>query len=246
MIIKHVVLYNIQKCVLKNNNKDYEKLINFFDIYRKSFNIVILSYGIDKDAMHILVYDNGNDITGFLEALTETFNLYYNKENDSEKNLSYKVYLLEEADLINSIKCVHKLSYNSLPLFLNYSRYKDYSFVNPGFVINTYTDGSYKSKTEFLEELVREPDAAYQTLFYKRGKNIDRKIVKRRNRARSFLNTFLKDNQINYNQLLNDKNKDLLFKLIKKFRVETDLSYRDIASVLGVSHTTVIRIYKMG
>ena len=69
-------------------------------------------------------------------------------------------------------------------------------------------------------------------------------MIKRRERAQDFLSDFLTENALDREDFLKNGYAEEKRLLISRFREETDLSFRDIGYVLGISHTTVIRIYR--
>ncbi len=236
--IKHIIISFNQKKPIKYKKNNIMEIEKYLTLYKKKYGIQIIAYGLNTMFFHILIRDNKNIIKRYVKTIIETLDYYYRKEFNTDINMMrWKVYEINNnKDIINAIRYVHTMQYNSNKNYANYSKYVTDDFIDTHLIISS-TD-----KKDDIDYFLKEPSDSYIYRMRKKEKsNINNKMFKRRSRAENFLNNYLINKGVSKSDVLSsDYYKE---ELVDKFRNETDLSFRDIGYVLGISHTSVIRIW---
>ncbi len=236
--IKHIIIsFNQKKSIIYNKNHIID-IENYLTLYKRKYGVQIIAYGLNSMFLHIIIMDKGNVAKEYIRTIIETLDYYYKKEFNSESNLMrWKVYaIVSTNEVIDIIKYLHTLDYNSNKNYNNYSKYIYDEFIDTHLIMSSLSDkGS-------MRDFLKEPSAKYIfKMKMKEKRNINNKMFKRRSRAEDFFKEYLSDKGITREDFFsNDNYKE---ELVDKYRNETDLSFRDIGYVLGISHTSVIRIW---
>ncbi len=233
--IKHIIISFNQKEAIKYKKHNILAIENYLSIYKKKYRIQLVAYGLNSEFLHLVIRDERDLVKEYIKTIIETLDYYYNREFKTEINMiRWKIYdLFSNKEIIDTIRYLHKMAFNSNKKYLNYSKYVQDE------LIDTHLLMSSKNR---MDEFLSEPSDSYVIKMKKiETNNTNNKMLKRRNRAEDFFNDYLISKGITKTDLIsNDSYKE---ELVDKFRNETDLSFRDIGYVLGISHTSVIRIW---
>lgn len=180
----------------------------------------------------------------FLEGVLEAFTYYYGLHYQKDIRFVYKTRrLLSTKEKTQLIRFLHQGEDNSLKEYERYSRYVKRELVSVPYGWQMFS-GDFSDRESFLRHMVREPDPAYTEIFSSAEVFEPDKLTKRRARAKAFLDRFLERKALTLRELMGEEHRRTRFELVRAFREETDLSFRDIGYVLGMSHTSVIRILR--
>ncbi len=235
--IKHIIISFNQKNIFDYKKQNTIDIQNYLTLYKKKYEIQIIAYGLNSKFLHILIRDEKDLARKFIKTIVETLDYYYKKNFNTEVNLMrWKVYEISDSEeMLNTIRYVHTLDYNSNTNYANYSKYINDTFIDTYLVLGSLTE---EGKFNFFKE---PTDNYIYNVRKKEKSNVNNKMHKRRSRAEKFLNEYLEWKALTREDVLNNDN--YKEELVEKFRSETDLSFRDIGYVLGISHTSVIRIW---
>lgn len=242
--LSYLILGTGNNDIIFQNKEDVERFKDYMKIYLKRNNNKLIAYCFKEKNAHILFKRKKERFNTFIDGAITAYEYYLKNKCNKDVNIQYKRRKVENKEyLINLIRFIHSNGYNSFDYYENYSRYRINDFIDANFLIEGLYDNTESSKDNFILETVREVAESY-SIDFKRDEYFELdKISKRRKRARDFLENFLRKNEINFNELINKENIDLMKDLVSSYRSETDLSFRDIGFILDMSHTSVIRLF---
>jgi len=245
--IYHIVLGTASEGGVFFDKSDYREFMDIVRVYKDFNNIKLFGYSLTPLVIHLVIYNRSNEIEEFLHNIIDTYSIYINKKYLKDKifHRNVKVKAIERYEsFLNIFKHMHKTGQNSLKRFENYNFSKKDMYLNADYVLSTFGCNREKSKEEMTTMSVQECPNAYDfyikelEFFPKEKRNV------RLRRAEMFLDNFLNENEINRSDLEMEDNYNKKLELVKSFRMKTDVSYRDIGSLLGLSHTSVIRLWR--
>lgn len=233
-----------QKKIFKNLEDEFRKR-EYIRIYKDRLKIDVLAFSFTAEVLHLILYDKNHRTQQFLKEITEAYAYYYSLRYDTELRLQTKRYELQSAkEFIKLLRFMHKKGHNSSGEYDQYSRYMGHDLLNIGAVYHTLSANISEARAIYQEEMLKENTAHYDEVLKKKETFQVDKMSKRRRRASRFLEDFLQEENISLDELFSDEYFYARKKLVERFRDETDLSFRDIGHVLGISHTSVIRVLK--
>ncbi|MEA3422788.1 MAG: hypothetical protein U9Q80_03140 [Bacillota bacterium] len=246
--IYHVVLGAINEGGVFRKRNDYKKFMEIVKMYKESLGIRLLGYSLTPLVVHLVVRDNRNKVMEFLDLVIETYTAYCSKEHfmkdvfHSQKKIkaieNYKTFK-------NTFKYIHKFGENSLKRFQIYDFDKKDEFLDGDYVLSAFGVDNEQSKNEMNNISVMEASENYKFRMNEMEYFAEEKKTMRIRRAEKFMKSFLEENNIKITDLKDDDYYNDKLRLIRAFRKETDLSYRDIGEILGMSHTSIIRLWKI-
>lgn len=242
--IFHLIIGSPGNGVIFQSQRDEDRFLDYARIYKERFSVNLLAYSLKRDCANFLVYDKLDKRESFAHHLLEAYGYYLQLMQESEIRLVRKIYSLPSTEkYIQLMRFLHSDGRHSFKHYQNYSRYVTEDLLDIPLVLNSFNYSHKGDKNLFLEELAKEPSGAY-TLQFKKCEIFKRdKLIKRRERALEFMSIYLKEEKISREEFLSGSFEEERKRLIRRFRDETDLSFRDIGYVLGISHTTAIRLY---
>lgn len=233
----HVIVQGINKNYIFEKREDKEKYRNLIKKKLEESNIVVLAYCIMGNHTHFLIYSEKSEyLSKYMQRLNTTYSQFYNRKN---KRVGYVF-----KDRYNSQEILNiKHLYNCL-------RYIHNNPVKAGIVINE-EEYEYSSYNEFIVKRCIINDESIKLLFgtltnYKEFFDLihnnasendnDFIDVKEKN-----IEDFIFQTEKKYNKSIRDiiKNKEILKKIIKEARVQTNVTIRELAEILDVSKSTV-------
>ncbi len=238
-----MIVGSTNKEVLFSGKMEIDRFIDYIKIYSKRFGIILVGFSFYKEKCHIIFKDLSSKTDTFVKGIISSYK-YYLCNSGRDIRIAYKSRIVSSrAELINILRYICKGNNSSLSYYKEYSRYIQDDLVKSGYLMQELYSDSRNNKETFINDVVKEPDSEY---IYEMEKfeifEVD-KMTKRRKRSEDFLEKWMEENLITKNELMIEKNRKLLRDLIREYREKTDLSYRDIGHTLGISHTSVIRIY---
>ncbi len=237
-----LVVQNLSETEIVPSRNDLEKLNEFIEIYCKRFESTLITMGY-RESLIYAIFKKGKNPSTMCFGIFDAYSYFL---EDKYNNLyNFKIRFLDvstKEEFLDLLRTINALSYNTLNLVKEISRYesdRSYDFT----YIRDVLDDELNLE-EFRNQVIMEPTGTYLIdtsptfNFYSKKKN------KRRERAEKFLEDFLLSKNISKEELM--KEHKLVCLLVKAYRTDTDLSFRDIGYVLNLSHTTIIRIYNNG
>ena len=246
--IYHVVLGAINEGGVFRKRDDYKKFMEIVRIYKESLGIRLLGYSLTPLVVHLVVRDKKSKLMEFLNLIIETYTAYYSKQyflKDVFHNQK-KIKAIDDYETFKNIyKYIHKFGENSLKRFQIYDFDKKDLFLDGDYVLSAFGVDNEQSINEMNKISVLETSEIYKVRMSEMEYFAEEKKTMRIKRAEKFMKSFLDKNNIEVVDLNDDEYYNNKLDLIKAFRRDTDLSYRDIGTILGMSHTSIIRLWKI-
>lgn len=241
----HVVIGSMEPIALFRSEADERRMRDYLRIYKERTQLENFGYSFSDYRLHLIVRDKLNRVRDFLLGVSQAFSYYYQTKHDTDVKLrSKQVEIDPKKDLFHLLRFVHSQGRNSSKDYRDYSRYIKHDLLDMGPVLATLHADEFMSKELFFNEMIKENEYSY-TVECKRREQFELdKMSKRHQRARDFMDDFLKEKQLTRRQLLSGSSDLTRIELIDRYRKETDLSFRDIGHVFGLSHTSIIRMYR--
>lgn len=233
--LKQILVKTSQKTDFFEGKKDFDRFLGFVDLYRKSLHVSLLFYGYEGNEMMLLLATDGNE-EQFVKRVMEAY------KYDGKNTLFYrfKIILISmKSELLSCLNYMNSLENNATEHLKNTSRYDTNGAISGNELLNMFR--SWYTKNQLLTEIAKEPTAQYCMRMNQIVKADIGKKDKRKKRAMIFLEKYLESKGMSL--LEAKRNRQELHELVDAFRENTDLSYRDIGSVLGLSHTSVRRAH---
>ncbi|MBN2260137.1 MAG: hypothetical protein JW702_06315 [Clostridiales bacterium] len=245
--IYHIVLgTRIEDGVFKER-EDYKRMMEIIKLYKESFGVKLLGYSFTPLLVHLIVNDKKGNLGEFIHLIVETYTAYFYKAYFISEifHNKIKVKSIDSYEVFtDTYKYIHKMGENSLKRFQIYDFKNKDIYLDADYVLSALGSKKDTSKEEMNKLSVMEISERYQIQMKELEYFPQEKKTKRIQRAEKFMESFLTKHHI----ALDDLNKEDYFnkklELIRSFRNQTDLSYRDIGEILGMSHTSIIRLWK--
>ena len=236
----HVMVQGINKepIFYSNNCKDTYKSIIKSKL--QDSHVTVLSYCIMDNHTHFLFYTDSIDfLSKFMQKINTTYSNYY---NNVHKRVGYvfrdrykSQIILDQKHLYSCINYIHnnpvKAGIVSSMEKYNYSSYNE--FLGKKSLIDIHSIKIiFNNNTNYLNLFNQIKNISTQDSF------ID---VKDKN-----INDFIKETEKEYNTNILElkNNKELLRNFIKKSRIKTDVTLRELADILNISKSTIERFCK--
>ena len=241
----HVVLGSMESIPLFRSMDDEGRMRDYVRIYKDRTQIENFGYRFCDYRLHLVVRDRTQRIQDFLLGVSQAYAYYYQTRHDIECKLRHKIIEFEpKKELFRLLRYVHQTGRNSARDYRDYSRYIKHDMLDMGPVLATLHPDVARSKEMFFDEMVKENEAEYLVQLKQREIFERDKMSKRHQRAKDFMDEYLEDKCLTRQELLNGLCETERIDLIDRYRRETDLSFRDIGHVFGLSHTSIIRLYR--
>ncbi len=241
----HLIIGTPDNLPVFSKKEDIHTMKRYLELYAHRMQISVAGYRFKSGVLHLLVGEHER-LKQFLDGVLDAFVYYYSTQHNKELRFVYKMrQRLSAKERTQLLRYIHQGEDNSLEEYERYSRYVKRELVSVPLGWSLLS-GNFRDRDTFLQHMVREPEPAYAQLFTSIEVFEPDKLSKRRARAKAFLGQFLESRALSLEELMREEHRSSRFELIRAFREETDLSFRDIGYVLGMSHTSVIRILREG
>ena len=239
----HLIIGTSNNLPVFSRKEDVDTMKRYLGLYTHRMQESIAGFRFKTSALHLLV-EAHERLREFLDGVLEAYAYYYGLHYREEIRFVHKIRRhLSVKERTQLMRFLHQGEDNSLKEYERYSRYVKRELVSVPLGWSLLS-GNFTDRESFLQHMVREPDPAYSELFSSAEVFEPDILTKRRARAKAFLDDFLDRKGISLRELMREEYRHARFDLVRAFREETDLSFRDIGYVLGMSHTSVIRILR--
>lgn len=233
----HIMVQGIEKKYIFEKEVYKKKYIELLFEKNERFNVNIIAYCIMDNHAHILLnIDKIHDMSDFMHNVNTLFAQYYNFMENNRVGYVFRDRFSSEAIynahyLLNCIRYIHNNPVNAKivnkPNQYKYSSYRDYQ--------NKARSATNKLICELIDinEVIdenREEDCIF----------LDTDINKE-NILKKVINKYEKDFNIPISEII--KNKYILRKMIKDLKENYKINYKQIAKEIGISKSTITRLY---
>ena len=236
----HNMIQGINREYIFQSSQQKYKYIKLLKKYSQKYNILIISYCIMDNHVHILTYsDNIKNVSLFMKETNTEYAIYYNKQNNRVgyvfRNRFESKVIFNQEYLLKCIKYIH-MNPVKAGIVKKESEYKFSSYNNylnkDGFVNDKVIKNIFNSEEKYLEKF---HSINYEPL------NLEKEQIK----VKEILINYLKEKNLNLGQIKNDKI------LIKKFisyliSNEYEFTQQDLAEALNISRVSLYRRLRKG
>lgn len=244
-IIYHIVIGSMTPEPIFRNPADERRMRDYIRIYKERTGIKNYGYSFTDHRLHLAVRDNNKKIRDFLIGVCDAYAYHMQNRRLKEVDVKYKMNEVAMKDeLFDLLRYIHSKGRNSARDYRDYTRYVKSELVDVAPVLATLHPDDLIGKEMFFDEMIHEPAAGYYVEFSQREIFELDKMTKRRQRAHEYMEAYLEEIGLTRMEFLHGNYHEERVELITRFRKETDLSFRDIGHVFGLSHTSIIRLYR--
>lgn len=259
----HIILRGNEKKNIFLDLADKEKFMELLAKVKERYNFHIYTYCLMDNHLHLIIYDNGNDIALIMKSINVSYAMYFNNKYKRVGHLfqdRYKSqvvgddnYLLELSKYIHNNPVKAKIVKNALKY--EWSSFKQY--VQGEF----YTKNGFLSTAKILELLSNNQSVARQEYYQYVTTNVDedsnlpfksgiifaeeenKDILVELEDAKEKIKDIAEKKRMTVEQLI--KNKETRNETIRELRKNTLLKLKDIGELMGgLSESRVSRIVK--
>ena len=94
----HVIVRGVGKQVLFERNEDYGYYLSLLEKYAEETGVIVCTYCLMENHVHLLVHDNGNELSRFMKKIGICYALYYNNKYDRTGHLFQDRYMSESVE----------------------------------------------------------------------------------------------------------------------------------------------------
>lgn len=243
--IYHIVIGSIDPIALFAQADDEKRICEYIRIYKERTQVENYGYSFSDYRLHLMIGDKLGKAKDFLHGICGAFSYYYQTKYQLDVKVRFRmVEIRPKTEMIQLLRFIHQTGRNSARDYRDFSRYVKHELLDIAPVLATLHPDYLISKEIFFDEMIKENEHSYTVEFRQREIFERDKMSKRHQRALDFMDQFLEEKKLTRQQLLSG-NYDLeRLELIQRYRSDTDLSFRDIGHVFGLSHTSIIRMYR--
>ncbi|HZK44064.1 MAG TPA: transposase [Syntrophomonadaceae bacterium] len=258
----HIIVRGNERKDIFTDSGDKKRLLETLVKVKEKYNFHIYAYCLMDNHFHLIIYDNGNDISLIMKSLNISYVMYFNKKYKRVGHLfqdRYKSeivdsdrYLLELSKYIhnnpvkaNIVENARDYEWSSFRHYINMGYQYKFDFLSTSKILGIISNESSFAQKEYYEYVTNlEED---QNLTQKKGfisaetENID--YLTLINVAQERINTIATENNLTIEELIN--NKEYRNKAIIELRKNTALTLKEIGELLGgLSESRVSRILR--
>ncbi|HHV72584.1 MAG TPA: transposase [Clostridia bacterium] len=257
----HIILRGNERKSIFLAPEDRERFLETLQRMKDKYNFLIFAYCLMNNHVHLIIYDNGNDISLIMKSINVSYAIYFNRKYKRVGHLFQDRYKSEIVDddvyLIELSKYIHNNPVKA-GIVKNAIEYRWSSF-------RSYVDDDYHLKDKILSTskilgLISEKRSVAQKEYFKYVNNeevINTEIrdtffsLEEENRdhlaqiseAKEKIKEIAKDKGITVDELI--KNKEIRNEVIRQLRRNSSLKLKEIGELMGgLSESWVSRILK--
>lgn len=241
--IYHIIYGTVENITLFPEMEDLYRIREYIRIYKDRYRMEIFAFSFTSTHIHLVLRDSKNLHKEFIQGVQEAYAYFFQLKHEKDIKIQVKKYPIRSMDeLLSTLRYLHAKGENSRQDYQGYTRYVKHDILDIGIVLSTLHPDQNRAKELFFAEMVREQDSRYEAVLREHEIFEVDKMTKRHRRAQEFMDSYLKEKQVTRREFFSEAGEALRIELIERFRRDTDLSYRDIGYVFGVSHTSIIRM----
>jgi len=258
----HIILRGNERKNIFLDSEDKERFLETLQRMKDKYNFLIYAYCLMDNHVHLIIYDNGNDISLIMKSINVSYAIYFNRKYKRVGHLFQDRYKSEIVDndkyLLELSKYIHNNPVRA-GIVTNAIEYRWSSF-------RYYVDNDYYLKYKILSTskilgLISQKQSIAQKE-YSNYVNSTEEIINRKIRdaflspeeenrdylvqisdARERINKIAQDRGITVEELI--KNKKTRNDVIRELRKNSSLKLKDIGELMGgLSESRVSRILR--
>ncbi|MCD5414590.1 MAG: transposase [Clostridiales bacterium] len=259
--IYHVICRGNERKNIFNDGNYKNKFIEILTRNKERYNFIVYAYCIMDNHVHILLNENGSDISQIMKSINLSFAIYYNRINERIGHLFQDRFKSEFVDddiyFLQVLRYIHqnpvkagivssadKYPWSSYNIYV--SEENSNEIIDMNFVLGMMASGKKRAIREFVSFHKKE-DEKNQYMDVEEDMeqtNLeDPKVIKTIEEAREFLNKLLESKEMDFDEMLLDKN--ARNELIKIVRGNSVLALKELGELFGgLNYSWVSRLLK--
>ena len=236
----HIIVQGIEKQYIFQKELFKQKYLNLINENLQEFNIKLIAYTIMDNHVHLCIYyENIEEVSKFMHKINSHFATYYNSLENRVgylfRNRFYTQEIFDKQQLYNVIAYIHNnplkakmIRYLGEYKYSSYSLYKDKE-IDKSITLLVFETEDYISIFNYIHKNYNN----LTVLDIKEEQNYDyEKIIKE----------FCIEKQISVKQIKYDD--DLLTEIIKKMKVEYNITNKKISELLKINKNKIGKIVR--
>jgi REP element-mobilizing transposase RayT len=229
------------------DTEEKELFVKILGKTKRKYDFKLYAFCLKDNFYKLILFDNGNDITKIMKSINVSYTMRVNKKRHRKGSLFEKRFqskiIYDGKELLEFSKNIHldiEKNSDDFNSFCTYFDNKDSDILDKDLILNVVVGNDkanqykmYIQDKKDLEEIVCDYD--FQEC-------IDEdQCIKNLDKARIQLNKYLKEHQLTFKQLLDDKQKRNA--LIKDFRRISTLTLKELGKLFGgLTESTICKI----
>lgn len=242
-------------------DEDKVRFLETLEKARIKHDFRLYSYCLMNNHFHLLLYDNGNDVSSIMKSINTSYAIYFNRRHQKSGHLFQDRFKSEVVEDDGYFLAVSRYIHNNpvkAGMVEEVARYRWSSFrVYAGLALNElclldtsrvlgcFSDDPRTAKRHYIEFVTGGLEVEHNILDVEDelsdAPGLNHKYINDIVQARTYVEEFLKREHVTMEELLMDKKKRNL--LIKDLRAHSSLSLKEIGMLVGgISESRVSRI----
>lgn len=260
----HIIVRGNEKKDIFKNNGDKKMYLDIIARMKKKYNFLIYSYCIMDNHAHLIINDNGNDISQIMKSIGVSYAILYNRKYKRVGHLfqgRFKSHLIDsDRYLLEVSKYIHnnpvKAGITADPKDYPWSSYlfiigrnKENQLVEQDVILNIISNKKAYAIREYKKYVLQKDEIENVKMLTEDGLielvKENREIITKKSQAQNKIREMAKEMGLSFDELL--KNKEIRNEVIKKLRENSTLTLKVIGEIVGgLSESQVSRILRNG
>lgn len=258
----HIIQRGNERKNIFNSEDDRIKFLETIYKMKEKYNFKLESYCLMDNHVHLLINDNGNDISKVVKSINISYAYYFNKTykrvghlfqdrfkseaiGDDKYLLSVSAYIHNNPVMAGIVRMPQEYRWSSFGYYLGNDSYRS-GLIDSERILGLFSGNKKRAMEKYLDYVLK-----YQTKIGILDVEEDRIIIRKEGHnylesyedAKEFVNNELKAIEKNLDHLATDKM--LKKKLITKLRKNSSLTLAEIGQLVGgISPSMVCKILK--
>ena len=249
--IYHVIARGNERKDIFLDDEDKSKFIQIIINKKRKNEYTLYAYCLMNNHLHLLLKEEEGNISRAMRRINTAYAYYFNKKYNRVGHVFQDRFRSEPVEndryLLSVIRYIHnnpvKAKIVNQPQQYKWSSYSLYlkeqkGIIDKGEILNLFSPDRSKAihlLTEFSHQQNNDTFMDYQEVFR------EVKEITSVNKAKEYASKYLKEKGLQMESLKAKVNKEYRDKLIIELTEKTNLSYREIANILGFSRWLVIK-----
>lgn len=249
--IYHIIARGNERKNIFVDDEDRNKFIQILIDKKKKNEYILYAYCLMGNHLHLLIKEERDSMSRTMKRINDSYAYYFNKKynrighvfqdrfkSEPVENDRYLISLIQyihnnpvKAEIVNQ---PHQYKWSSYSLYFKEQK----SIINKEEILNLFSPDKSKAIrlfAEFCSQQNNDIFIDYQEVF------TEVKEITSVEKAKEYALRCLKEKDLQIESLRGKLNKEYRDKLIKELKEKTNLSYREIANILGFSRWIIKR-----
>jgi len=254
--IYHVMIRGNERKALFHDDEDRAWFISMLLSKKRKFKFILYAYCLMDNHVHLVINEGGDQISRIMKGIQVSYAYYFNKKYARVGHLFQDRFRSEVIEndryLLATIRYVHQnpvkagmIKHPSEYLWSSYNHYlgnnkqytKDMIDLKPILLMFSQEKGqALQIFVDFSNQTIEDTFIEYQE-----EQQLDKEITSE-NQAKRYIDDFLITRNVKLEELSSQANKLIRNELIRELKCKSNLSNRQIATILGVNRNVVQRL----